>query len=255
MNDESGLSHNESLQFRGLARVDLATLNFEHASSRGHRDSSEPNVKRLINIFRKDRCRRCEAANFVKVRVNQEQLDAVLASQNLHLPQQPPKDWKAFPVLNLPSIDCLNGLHRVLPARQYLDKNDQWWVARVYIGGPTPCRLFAWSALTFVDLQRSCCKSVAEEFINEKGHSNGEIFRKIRDYHKNGEGDDEGRWWARLSKDNGKDLRQLLKDERFERVFDAMLSWPGLFRQITLRLSVRLKCDEVGALKRRMNHG
>ena len=138
MSHES-LSHEESLRFRGLARVDLDTLNFGHASSRGHRDTWDNNVKRLVNIFRTEGCKRDEAANFVKVRVNQGHLDAALASQSTSLPQQPPKDWKAYPVLQLSSIDCLNGHHRVLAARQYLDRNDRWWVARVYTEGLVGC--------------------------------------------------------------------------------------------------------------------
>ena len=134
MSKES-LSHEESLRFRGLARVDLDTLKFDFASSHGHRDTWDKNVKRLVNVFRTEGCKRDETANFVKVRVNQGQLDASFASQSTILPQQPPKDWKACPVLQLPSIDCLNGHHRVLAARQYLDRNDQWWVARVYTEG------------------------------------------------------------------------------------------------------------------------
>ena len=129
MSDKS-VSHEESLRFCGLARVDLATLNFDQASSCGDRDTWGQNVKRLVNIFRTEGCQCWEAAKFVKV--NQGHLDAALASQNTTLPQQPPEDWQAYPVLKLLSIDCLNGHHRVLAARQYLNRNDRWWVARLY---------------------------------------------------------------------------------------------------------------------------
>lgn len=99
-----------------------------------------------------------------------------------------------------------------------------------------------------VDVPLSWSKSVVEECSNEQSHFDGEIFRKIRQYHKDGDKHSEARWWARLSKDKRKDLAQLLKDERFERMFDTMLQWPGLFQPIklgALRRSVRLKCDEV----------
>ena len=109
-----------------------------------------------------------------------------------------------------------------------------------------------------VDLPRPCSKSVVEEYSNEQAYSDGETFRKIRQYHRDGDKDGEERWWARLSNDKRKDLAQLLKDERFERTFDAMLQWPGLFRPIklgALRRSVRLKCDEVRHFKRHTDRG
>jgi hypothetical protein len=31
-------------------------------------------------------------------------------------------------------IRCLNGLHRIQAAKDYLDRNDQWWVVRLYDG-------------------------------------------------------------------------------------------------------------------------
>ena len=139
---DGSVSHLESLRFRGLARVDLGALNFEHASSWGHRETERQNVSRLLGIFRTEGCKRSEAGNFVKAKVNRRQLDAAVASQNLHLPQQPPEDWRTIPILQLPSVDCLNGLHRVLAARQYLSKNDQWWIARLYTEGLAPCRIF-----------------------------------------------------------------------------------------------------------------
>ena len=66
----------------------------------------------------------------VKAQVNHRDLDAALASQNLTLPQQPPKGWRTFHIL-----DCLNSLHRVLAACEFLDKNDRWWIVRLYTDG------------------------------------------------------------------------------------------------------------------------
>lgn len=133
MGDE--ISHSGALQFRGLARVDLAALNFQHASSKEHRDVLEQHVTRLVNIFRTEGCKRTEASRFVKARVDERQLDEALASQNLDLPQRPPQDWTVVPILELPRLDCLNGWHRVVAARQWLDQNDQWWIAELYTSG------------------------------------------------------------------------------------------------------------------------
>lgn len=149
MTDGRSLCHDESLRFCGIARVDLDTLNFENASSEGRRETSARNVARLVNIFRIEGCKRSEAGNFVKAKVNQHQLDAALASQNLSLPQQPPEDWRAYPILKLRSVDCLNGLHRLLAARLYLNENDQWWIARLYTEGKAgPCHILGSCALT-----------------------------------------------------------------------------------------------------------
>ncbi|KAK3117342.1 hypothetical protein LTR53_001393 [Teratosphaeriaceae sp. CCFEE 6253] len=86
----------------------------------------------------------------------------------------------------------------------------------------------------------------AEEYKNERAYTDGEIFRKIRLYHKCGSTADENRWWARLTDTKRKVLRQLLKDEQFATAFDNLLPWPGLWTPIRLgshRL-LTLKCDE-----------
>lgn len=86
------LSHIAALRFCGFARVDLAKLNFQYDASEKHRSTSEGNIKRLVQVFRTEGCKRLEAQNFVKVRVNVQQLEEVLTSQRLTLPQQLPED-------------------------------------------------------------------------------------------------------------------------------------------------------------------
>lgn len=155
MCEEGSLSHQEALRFRGLARVDLAKLNFEYALSQGHRNLEQRNVKRLLGIFRTHGCERYESANFVKARVDAGSLDAALTSQGFRLPQQPPDSWQAIPILQVSSIDCLNGLHRVLAARKYLDLNDQWWIARLYTEGWVFEAFFLLAMLTGVQTSHS----------------------------------------------------------------------------------------------------
>lgn len=91
---------------------------------------------------------------------------------------------------------------------------------------------------------------LAEDFNNEKPHTDGEIFHKIRTYSREREKELERKWWARLTETKRKDLRQLLRDERYAQAFDAMLPWPGLWTTIKLGSLHRLlclKCDEVSA--------
>lgn len=61
----------------------------------------------------------------------------------------------------------------------------------------------------------------------------------------------EKRWWARLSKDKRKELKQFLKHERFTAAFDALLVIPALW--IGLRIGmlhklISMRCDEVSIL-------
>ena len=253
MSIEKCPSREEAQRFRGLARVHLKTLDFQYALSTGHRDVSDRIVHRLLDVFRLEGCKRSEVRNFVKAKVDQEELDAALASQELDLPQKPPEDWEAIPILALPSLDCLNGLHRVLAARQHLDGNDQWWVAKLYTSGRPFLTLPPVAEIVDIlaDLPRASCKNVAEEYSNEQAYSDGEIFRKIRQSHNESDDDGEQKWWARLTGDKPKDLRTILKDKRFERAFDAMLPWPGLWTSISLcSLRKRMgKCDEVSESK------
>lgn len=135
MRDGKSVSHEESLRFCGLARVHLDALSFEHASSQGHRELSAENVARLVRVFRIEGCSRLEEANFVKAQVNRRDLDAALASEDFKLPQQPPRDWSKQPILRLQAIECLNGLHRVLAARDFFVGKNRWWIARLYTDG------------------------------------------------------------------------------------------------------------------------
>lgn len=98
------------------------------------------------------------------------------------------------------------------------------------------------------DLPESERVRLAEGFANERAHTDGEIFHKIRFYHGRQEADAENKWWARLTETKRKDLRQLLRDERYSRAFDLMLPWPGLWTSMKLGSLHRLlclKCDEV----------
>ena len=92
------------------------------------------------------------------------------------------------------------------------------------------------------DLSRSPCLRLAEEYLNEKPPSDGEIFRKIRQYHLANDEANELKWWARLTETKRKDLKQLLKDARFANAFDSMLPWPGLWAPVKLGSLHRLLC-------------
>lgn len=73
--------------------------------------------------------------------------------------------------------------------------------------------------------------SLVEEYSNEKKPTDGEIYRKIRQY----EGEDNEafreRWFVRLSRSNQDRLDQLdnKRNRRLRRAFDRLLPIPGLW--------------------------
>ena len=58
------LAHDETLCFRGLARVDLNSLDFEYAYAGGHRHVQSSNVRRLVEAFRAEGCHRNDPLNY-----------------------------------------------------------------------------------------------------------------------------------------------------------------------------------------------
>ena len=140
--DEDSAS-NEVLRFRGFARVRLSALKFDNISSCGHRQVSERNVSRLVNIFRTEGCQRGDEQHAVKAIIDERALEAAHTNGRSPLHARPPKDWNTVPELEIASLDCLNGFHRILAAKRFLSGRDQWWIARVLTNGtaPSPCHL------------------------------------------------------------------------------------------------------------------
>lgn len=108
--------------------------------------------------------------------------------------------------------------------------------------------------LISADIPKPHLTRIIESFLNEQKPSDGEIFRKIRLYHRQNDVEAENRWWACLDKSKLRDLRQLLKKQEIAAAFDDLIDLPGLWGRIQLGAIQRLlalKCDEVGALRQR----
>ena len=89
---------------------------------------------------------------------------------------------------------------------------------------------------------------IIESYANEQKPADGEIFRKIRLYHRANDQSAEDRWWACLDRSKLKDLRQLIKRPQLLAAFDELIDMPGLWARIQLGALHRLlalKCDEV----------
>jgi len=133
------LADAESEHFLGIARIDFAALNFHHPAFRAeHRTLSTPNVARIRKVYELEGCSRTEEENFISALVERvdferaaSSLDRTVRAQ-LHRRPVPDAVPDAIPFLDLSSVDCLCGLHRVGAAREYLDENDRWWTVKLF---------------------------------------------------------------------------------------------------------------------------
>ncbi len=102
--------------------------------------------------------------------------------------------------------------------------------------------------LEVLDLSEDASRKLIEGYANTQRFSDGEIFWKIRFYHRARDARAEQKWWARLTETKRKDLKQLLKNDLFTNAFDDLLEMPGLWQPIklgTLHRLLALKCHEV----------
>ena len=135
--DDYTLSVEKAKCYRGIAKVKLEALNFDHPLTRKkHRKVSQKNVNRLGKIFSQGGCFRLQQENFVNAVIDDAALETSLSSIGLtedtflRL-----REGEPLPCLNINNVDCLSGLHRIEAAREFLDDNDQWWVVRFFSKG------------------------------------------------------------------------------------------------------------------------
>ncbi|KAF7133642.1 hypothetical protein CNMCM5793_004950 [Aspergillus hiratsukae] len=91
--------------------------------------------------------------------------------------------------------------------------------------------------------------ALVDEYANEKRPTDGEVYRKIRQYQHESNALFQNRWWSRLSPNKAKRLRQLFSQENtfICAAFDALLPIPGLWNGMSLgslNSVFALKCDE-----------
>jgi len=87
-----------------------------------------------------------------------------------------------------------------------------------------------------------------EEYANEGKLSDGEVYRKIRNYQSQKQSSLEMQWWTRLSPHRARNLKQLLRHREFTVAFDAFLEIPALLtgmRISTLHKMFAIRCDKV----------
>ncbi|KAH7033932.1 hypothetical protein B0J12DRAFT_766202, partial [Macrophomina phaseolina] len=193
-----------------------------------HRPVSQRIVNRLRQAFEKEGLQRYEPKNWIDALVDPQHLASVLAENGL---TELGNEVESIPILRMGPINCLQGIHRTLAASGLLHQNDRWWFVRLYSN----------------DLPTDICIEIIEESLHEQQYSDGDIFRKIRTYHKQGDEKSERKWWARLSNTKQKDLKQLFKSPELTDAFDNLVGMPGMWQSFqlgTLHRLLTLHCDE-----------
>lgn len=98
------------------------------------------------------------------------------------------------------------------------------------------------------DITHEVQQFLIEEYSNEETPTDGEIYRKIRQYHFQRNLNFEMRWWARLRGSRTRNLKALLRHAEFTAAFDALLDVPGLWSGMqltTIHKMIALRSEEV----------
>lgn len=248
--EEVQLATERRVKYIGAAKVSIDQIQFETPLPR---DLDPKNLDRLRNIFRKNRCRRLDLNNHVPVVVSQQALTDALRKANVSDQSLLTNDARQLPWLAFPSgqLQGLHGRHRLQVGAEVLPPADRWWTVDLYMDGTSRIILPRFHTNNKKDIGEELRTSLVEEYANEKKPTDGEIYRKIRQY----EGDyDEAfreRWLVRLSRSNQDKLNQLdnRRNRRLRRAFDKLLVipglWPGGMRISVLHRLIASSCVEV----------
>ncbi|KAL4801661.1 hypothetical protein BDV18DRAFT_164709 [Aspergillus unguis] len=223
--EEVRLATERRLKYQGTAKVSLNQIQFEPSLPR---DLDAKNLTRLREVFRKNRCRRLEVDNHVPAIVSRQHLTEALQRANVSQQSLMTTDPHRYPRLafDVGQLHGLHGRHRVQAGSEVLPPTDRWWTVDLYMD----------------DIGEQLRTSLVEEYANQKRPSDGEIYRKIRQYE--GELNDSfrQRWFVRLSANNQERLDQLdnRRNRRLRGGFDRLLRIPGLWCGMRISMLHRL---------------
>ncbi|KAJ5751347.1 hypothetical protein N7533_008375 [Penicillium manginii] len=213
--DETSLARERNANYLGAAKVMLSDIQFDPPLPR---NLSQKKLDRLKNIFYDKDCDRLNIHNRVPGVISSEEFRIATQSHGLT-----GDDLKHASSDNLPTLQfateqlkALHGRHRIQVASEFLFPGDKWWVVDLYADEIGP-RLR---------------NALIDEYSYESAPTDGEIYRKIRQYETEGDAQFRQRWFSRLSRTNQTRLDQL--DSRKNRclrvAFDDLLPVTGLWR-------------------------
>lgn len=233
--EDVNLDQERRRTYLGTARVRFEALHF---GRRRLRVPDEKHVEYLEGCFRTSGCRPLEKQNHISAKVSQEVLgEAIQASGIGHgdlLSNQTP----GYVELEMPpgrQIECLHGQHRILAASRVLGPHDKWWAVDLYRSGTSHTTRGFTIQLTYAaDLHPDLETWLTEEFVNEEHRSDGEVFRKIRQYGEEQRPSLQAKWTGRLRGKRQSNLKGLDKSADMAKAFDALRPIPGLWPGMTL---------------------
>ncbi|KAJ5974841.1 hypothetical protein N7481_008548 [Penicillium waksmanii] len=208
---EVRLAAERRLKYIGAAKVSIRQIQFEPPLPR---DLDPKNLDRLRNIFRKNRCRRLDVHNHVPATVSRHDLADALQKANV-----PQESLLTTEGRHIPRLEFRTGQLRGLHGRHRV----QAGVAVLPPGG----------SLVDVpqDIGEELRAALVEEYSNQKKPTDGEVYRKIRQYEGEGNEAFRERWFVRLSPSNQDRLDQLdnKTNRRLRHAIDRLLTIPGLW--------------------------
>ncbi|KAJ5461024.1 uncharacterized protein N7458_002576 [Penicillium daleae] len=202
-------------KYQGSARVKISDIQFK-GSTCGSLDLK--NVERLCGIFRKTRCQRFELSNYIPVTVSRQALMEAIHDAGVSTHSLLQCAGKDLPLLKFPEgqLTGLHGRHRLCAGSKILAPAERWWTVDIYLN----------------DISEDLETSLIEEYANEKQPTDGEIYRKVRQYESDGNRVLRQKWLMRLSSDWKRQRMEQLNKESNERLrggFDKLLVIPGLW--------------------------
>ena len=248
---ELELTRERNLKYQGTAKISLDQI-IPHPSI--FREFDSKNVERLCEIFNRDGCRRFDLRNHITATVSRQHLyDALRAArvspQALMTSRSDQHPRLQFPTGN---VQCLHGQHRLRAAAELLPASDQWWTVDLYLDGNDTLFLSYLcnsDILPTADISPGLQATLIDEYSNEKTPSDGEVYRKVRQYEHEANAQFKKRWMARLSANKAKRFRQLSSHEEVCAAFDALLEIPALLvhgmQFGSLPDALASNCDEV----------
>lgn len=123
------------LKYRGAARISLDALQF---SEDDMKQLDAKNVEHLVDIFRREGCRRQPVRNHISALITQPCLDTALEISRISASSLLTPSSDDYPQLRLPSgirLTCLHGKHRIQAGREFLRPRDKWWIVDLYLAG------------------------------------------------------------------------------------------------------------------------
>lgn len=249
---ERHLTTERQLKYQETAKINLDQISF-HPSVNTKFDQN--NVDRISEIFRKDACRRLDIRNHVTAIVSRRHLRRALRAARATSGELMTNNPTQYPHLHfrVGQVQCLHGQHRLKAGEETLPPTERWWTVDLYLDGLSCACLDTVAHSNFcTDISPTLRNALVDEYANEKQPSDGEIYRKIRQYQHEHNACFQKRWWSRLSDNKAKRLRQLISSPDnvdLCAAFDGLLAIPGLWNGMSLgslNKMLALKCDEVG---------